>query len=119
MNYNDLNDEMREHLNEKIAGLVESGLSESDARAQALREFGNRMLHLEESRAVWRRPSLDRFSQDLRYALRGMRRSPGSGVMRQEPCSSSFTLAWPWPICGPPIGPMGAAFPAARTMSEI
>jgi predicted permease len=77
MNPRDLNDEFQAHLNEKIADLVESGLSESDARAQALREFGNRTLHLEDSRAIWRWPSLDRLSSDLRYALRGMRRSPG------------------------------------------
>ncbi len=77
MNYRDLNDEMRAHLNEKIADLVDSGLSESDAHTRALRDFGNRPLHLEDSRAVWRWPSLDRLSSDLRHALRGMRRSPG------------------------------------------
>jgi predicted permease len=77
VNYSDLDGEMREHLNEKVADLMERGLSESEARAQALREFGNRTLHLEDSRAVWRWPSLDRLSSDLRYALRGMRRSRG------------------------------------------
>jgi predicted permease len=77
MKYSELDGEMREHLNEKIADLMERGLTESEARAQALREFGNRTLHLEDSRAVWRWPSLDRLSSDLRYALRGMRRSPG------------------------------------------
>ncbi len=71
-----LNREMREHIEEKISELVERGLSASDARAQALREFGNRTLHLEDSRAVWRWPSLDRLSQDLRYALRTLLRDP-------------------------------------------
>lgn len=35
------------------------GLSESEARAQALSEFGNRTLHLDDSRAVWRWAWLD------------------------------------------------------------
>lgn len=77
MNYRDLNDEMRAHLDEKVADLVESGMSESDARERAMREFGNRTLHLEDSRAVWRWAWLDQAAQDLRHALRGMRRSPG------------------------------------------
>jgi putative ABC transport system permease protein len=74
---NDLNDEIRQHLEENIADLMERGLSASDARSQALREFGNPALHLENSRAVWRWPSLDRLWQDLRYALRTLRRNAG------------------------------------------
>ena len=77
MNHRELDDEFQAHLQEKIADLMEGGRSESDARAQALREFGNRTLHLEDSRDVWRWASFDRLSQDLRHALRGMRRSPG------------------------------------------
>ncbi len=77
MNHRDLSEEIQAHLNEKVAELMERGLSAPDARAQALREFGNRTLHLEDSRAVWLWPSVDRLSSDLRYALRGIRRSPG------------------------------------------
>ncbi len=73
---NELDNEMRQHLEEKIADLMDRGLSASDARNQALREFGNRTLHLEDSRAVWRWPSLDRLWQDLRFALRTLRRNP-------------------------------------------
>ena len=77
MNFSDVNDEMRQHLDEKIADLMERGMSESEARGQALREFGNATLHLEDSREVWRWGWLDRLRQDVRQALRGMRRSPG------------------------------------------
>lgn len=35
------------------------GLSESEARAQALSQFGNRTLHLDDRRAVWRWAWLD------------------------------------------------------------
>jgi putative ABC transport system permease protein len=72
-----LDNEMLTHLEEKIADLMERGFSEPDARAQALREFGNRTLYLEDSRNVWRWAWLDRLRQDLCHALRGMRRSPG------------------------------------------
>ncbi len=77
MNHGDLDDEIQAHLGEKIADLMDRGLAEPEARARALRSFGNRTLYLEDSRNVWRWPSLDRFSSDLRHALRGMRRSPG------------------------------------------
>lgn len=73
MNNDELHHEMLAHLEDKIADLRERGLSEPEARAQALREFGNRTLHLEDSRAVWRWGWLDRLSQDLRYGVRTLR----------------------------------------------
>ena len=76
MNYDDLSSEMRAHLNEKIADLMDGGVSASEARAQALREFGNPTLHLEDSRAVWRSRAFDHFAQDLGFALRTLRRNP-------------------------------------------
>lgn len=68
--------EIAAHIEEKVADLVEAGMSEQDARHQAAREFGNSMLIAESSREVWSWGWLDRLAQDLRYAMRGLRRDP-------------------------------------------
>src|SRR5262249_11861916 len=46
----ELAEELESHLEEKVDELMESGLSEREARAQACREFGNVMLYREVSR---------------------------------------------------------------------
>jgi len=51
--------EVAAHLEEKVADLVEAGMSEQEARHQAAREFGNAMLIAETSREVWSWGSLD------------------------------------------------------------
>ena len=68
--------EIAAHIEEKVADLVEAGMSEQEARHQAAREFGNAMLITETSREVWSWGWLDRLGQDLRYAMRGLRRDP-------------------------------------------
>ena len=47
------------------------------AELAARREFGNRTLVQEATREMWGWNSLERLWQDVRYALRGMRRTPG------------------------------------------
>jgi len=68
--------EIAAHIEEKVAELMEAGMPEAEARHQAAREFGNAMLIAEQSREVWSWGWLDRLGQDLRYALRGLRRDP-------------------------------------------
>src|SRR6202790_4634915 len=75
--YNDLSDEMQQHLEEKIEELVATGMSKKEATAAARREFGNITLIEEDSRTIWRWPSIESFSADLRYALRTLRKSAG------------------------------------------
>lgn len=75
--YNNLSGEIQEHLEEKIDELVASGMSRKEATAAARREFGNITLTEEDSRDVWRWPSLESFFADIRYALRTLRKSPG------------------------------------------
>ncbi len=73
--YDDLSEEIREHLEEKIEELVASGMARKDAAAIARREFGNVTLTEENSREIWRWPSIESFIADIRYALRTLRKS--------------------------------------------
>jgi predicted permease len=74
--YNDLSDEIQQHLDEKIEELVASGMSKKEATAAARCEFGNVTLLEEDSREVWRWPSLENFLLDVHYGLRMLRRNP-------------------------------------------
>jgi hypothetical protein len=69
--------ELDAHLQEKTAVLMESGLSEADARLRARREFGNATLIAEDTRNALRWGWFDSLTQDLRNALRMLRRNPG------------------------------------------
>jgi predicted permease len=73
----DAADEIESHIDERTAELMDSGISERDARAQARREFGNVTRIAESSRAVWVWTWMEHLGQDLRYALRMLARSPG------------------------------------------
>jgi predicted permease len=75
--YNDLSGEIQQHLEEKIEELVATGMSRKEATAAARRAFGNVTLIENDSREVWRWPSIETFLLDLRYALRTLRKSPG------------------------------------------
>src|SRR5260370_5143066 len=75
--YNDLSEEIRAHLEEKIEELVASGIPRKEATAAARREFGNVTLIEEDSRAAWQWPSIESFLADVRYGARVLRRSPG------------------------------------------
>jgi predicted permease len=74
--YNDLSAEIQEHLEEKIEELVAAGMSRKEAPAAARREFGNATLFEEDSRAVWRWPSIENLVADVRYGLRMLGRNP-------------------------------------------
>ncbi|HVC48190.1 MAG TPA: ABC transporter permease [Terracidiphilus sp.] len=73
----DLREEIESHLCMAIADRVAQGESAEAARQAAIREFGNPPLVQEVTRVTWGWLWLERFGQDLRYALRQMRRSPG------------------------------------------
>jgi predicted permease len=73
----DLERELRSDLELEEEEQREKGLSVEDARYAARRAFGNRTLIQEQTHEVWGWASLERFWQDIRYALRQMRRSPG------------------------------------------
>jgi predicted permease len=73
----DLEREIRAHLELETEAQQESGLAGEAARYAAKRTFGNITLIKEDTRAVWGWTPLERLGQDLRYALRTMRKSPG------------------------------------------
>jgi putative ABC transport system permease protein len=74
--YGELSDEIRAHIEEKAEELVASGMSRNEAAYAARREFGNATRIEEDSREVWRWPSIEDFSTDVRYGLRTLPKSP-------------------------------------------
>ncbi|MEZ5365497.1 MAG: ABC transporter permease, partial [Bryobacterales bacterium] len=79
--YEDLSDEMRQHLEEKADALVEQGMSRKDAEAAARRAFGNTAALEEESRETWQWPGFETLLLDVRFALRQLRREPSFTIV--------------------------------------
>ncbi|MEX2570187.1 MAG: ABC transporter permease [Gemmatimonadota bacterium] len=81
----DVDDELRFHLDMRVEDLMRGGLSEADARRQAEREFGDVDRIRGELNETGRRRQRSRkrarvwasLGQDLRFAARTLRRSPG------------------------------------------
>jgi predicted permease len=68
----DLQDELRFHMEEETEEREASGLSSDQARVAARRDFGNVAHVQEESRAAWTWTHLEQLLQDCRYGLRTM-----------------------------------------------
>ena len=73
----ELGEELRIHEEMAAEQARHEGLSSDDAGFAARRRVGNRAQLAEAARDVWRPPALGDLAQDLRYALRGLRRQPG------------------------------------------
>ncbi|MPY89357.1 MAG: FtsX-like permease family protein [Luteitalea sp.] len=74
---NDLDRELSTHLELEAEEQRDAGLATEDARYAAQRAFGNTALVKEDTRAVWGWTAVERLQQDLRYAARTLRKSPG------------------------------------------
>lgn len=72
--------EMEQHLEETIAELREEGLSETAARAEARRRFGNFTSSQEASREVWIARYWAELWQDIRFGARTLIAQPGFSV---------------------------------------
>jgi predicted permease len=75
-----LDDEIRFHLDQQTSEYVAAGMDREEARRAAMRSFGNRTLMQERTRETWGWGTLDQLGQDLRYGFRGMRRDVRSAV---------------------------------------
>jgi putative ABC transport system permease protein len=73
----DLVREIRSHLELEAEERVADGAAPDEARAAAVRAFGNVTRVREESRSVWVSSWSDHLRQDLRYAVRMLARTPG------------------------------------------
>jgi putative ABC transport system permease protein len=72
----ELADEMREHLAERVADLVDSGMPRAAAEAEARRRFGNSAALADRSRDQWGLLFVEYLARDLRYAARSLGRNP-------------------------------------------
>lgn len=74
--YDELSESIREHLDEKIADLMDRGMPSEEAEQVARREFGNVTLIEQRSREVWQWPTLESLWADTNHVLRRLRRAP-------------------------------------------
>jgi predicted permease len=73
----DLEDELRAHLEREIEDNLEAGMSPAEARRAAHLAFGNISLVKEDSRKMWGLSFVEILWQDLRYGVRMLLASPG------------------------------------------
>jgi len=71
-----IDEELQFHVDERVDELMAEGLSESDARSQAARQFGNATLYRERTRNLNVSQILEDLFDDAAYALRSLGRSP-------------------------------------------
>ncbi len=73
----DLDRELRDHIDHETADNVARGMAPDEARAAAIRKLGNVTRIKEDVRGVWIPGWADRLRQDARDASRQVRRRPG------------------------------------------
>lgn len=75
--YDDLDEEIRLHLNEKTESLMAEGMSREDAERAARREFGNVTSIQERGREAWMWPLAESLWADAKFAVRQILKNPG------------------------------------------
>lgn len=77
----DLDKDIREHLEIETQENIERGLPPDEARSAALRKFGNIARVREETWEVWGFPWLDQFFGDVGFGVRTLRKNPGFALV--------------------------------------
>jgi hypothetical protein len=71
-----LDEDIRDHVERETRDNIDRGMTPDEARATALRKFGNVTRVLEDTRAVWQLLWLEQLLQDVRFGARMLRRNP-------------------------------------------
>src|SRR5258708_7853146 len=68
--------ELEAHIASEAEEQIDRGLDPAAAREAAIKAFGNRAIMMEDARRVWTWAWLGHLTQDLKYALRNLRKRP-------------------------------------------
>jgi predicted permease len=73
----ELDEELRFHLDNKVEQLIDQGMPASEARSLAMKSLGGVEQQKERLREVWQFRTLENFLRDMNFAARLLRKSPG------------------------------------------
>ena len=129
----ELDEELRSHVDRAIARNIARGMTQPDARYAAQREFGNLTAITEEARDASRWQLIEQMRQDVRYAVRTMRKRPvftavtvcsialGSGAAVALFAVVDATLLHPLPVRDPGqlVASHGGSYPLYRRFRDL